>query len=173
MASREELFTAIPSLRARYPTAESFGASRIEDVLSSADRRRATVREAKMFASIVAVGSATGFSLKALPAEAQVSSLRAALAWDFDGDGAGDLLLGGNDFAVAPVIGRLDASYGLLLHGSGSGNFAPVEMRQSGVLIDGQVRHMARVRTRNDNGNGYVIVIARNNDTVKVLRPVR
>ena len=41
-----------------------------------------------------------------------------SLADDFDGDGRMDLLLGGNFHGVPPILGRYDASYGLLLRGS-------------------------------------------------------
>ncbi|HMC55227.1 MAG TPA: VCBS repeat-containing protein [Gemmatimonadaceae bacterium] len=167
--SRDELLAAVPALQSRFPTFHSFGAARIEDVLSRKDRRRASVRNTENLATVVALNIHGGFELRPLPGEVNLAPVNAALAGDFDGDGVQDLILAGNNFGVAPVLGRQDGSYGLLLRGVRSGNFAPVEMAQSGILIDGQVRHMARVRTR----NGYLIVVARNNDTVKVLRPTR
>ncbi|HJQ21419.1 MAG TPA: VCBS repeat-containing protein [Gemmatimonadaceae bacterium] len=117
-------------------------------------------------ASVVALNTGGAFRMRELPALAQLAPINAALAGDVDGDGVPDLIVAGNLFGVAPVIGRMDASYGLLLRGASGGNFAPVEIQQSGIDVDGQVRHMARVRT----ATGYLIVIARNNDSVKVLR---
>jgi len=171
VAGRDELLRLIPPLRSRYPTYASFGASRIEDILSGAELARATVREARVFASSVALNNGNGtFTLAPLPVEAQFAPIRAALAGDFDGDGRADLLVAGNDYGFPPVLGRQDAGYGLLLRGTGDGRFAAVDMERSGLVIDGQVRHM-RWLGRADGSR--VIVAARNNDKLQVLRPPR
>ncbi|MFL5480238.1 MAG: FG-GAP-like repeat-containing protein, partial [Gemmatimonadaceae bacterium] len=128
LAGRDELAASIPSLKTKFPTYKAFGASRIEDIIPSADLQQAQVRDARTFASAVALNNGNGtFSMRALPAEAQVAPIYASLAGDFDGDGKTDLLVGGNLYGVAPVLGRYDASYGLMLRGDGEGNFAPVE----------------------------------------------
>src|SRR5437868_808682 len=169
VAGRDELLSVVPSLRNRFPTYASFGASRVEDVFSAAELARATVREARVFASSVALNNGHGgFTLAPLPVEAQFAPIRAALAEDFDGDGRTDLLVAGNDYGFPPVLGRSDASYGLLLRGRGGGRFEAIDMERSGVVIDGQVRHMEWVR-RADGGR--VILVARNNDKLQVLRP--
>jgi len=171
VAGRDELLGPIPSLRARYPTYAAFGASRVEDIFSSDDLRGATVREARVFASSVALNNGNGtFTLRPLPAEAQFAPIRAALAGDFIGDGRLDLLVGGNEYGVPPVLGRYDAGYGLMLRGAGDGSFEAVDMERSGVTIDGQVRHMGWLR----QGDGRrLIVVARNNDKLQILRPRR
>ncbi|HJQ10407.1 MAG TPA: hypothetical protein VJ840_05180, partial [Gemmatimonadaceae bacterium] len=89
-----------------------------------------------------------------------------SVAGDFDGDGKIDLMVAGNSFDVSPMLGRYDASYGLLLRGDGKGNFAPVDMQQSGLEIDGQVRDMKVLRS----AKGRVIAVARNNDQLRILR---
>jgi len=66
---------------------------------------------------------------------------------------------------VTPLEGRYDASYGLLLHGDGRGGFAAVDMEQSGLAIDGQVRHMALLKRANGD---RLIVVARNNDRLQL-----
>ncbi len=169
VAGRDELLALIPRLRERYPTYASFGAARVEDVFDAAELARATVREARVFASSVALNNGNGnFTLAPLPVEAQLAPIRAVLADDFDGDGRTDLLVAGNDYGFPPVLGRADASYGLLLRGTGDGRFSAVDLERSGVVIDGQVRHMAWLR-RADGSR--VIVAARNNDKLQVLRP--
>jgi hypothetical protein len=91
----------------------------------------------------------------------------AALADDFDRDGRTDLLLAGNAFGVPPVFGRYDASYGLILHGAGGGRFEAIDLAKSGLVLDGQVRHIKAVRRPN---GGNLIVVARNDDRLQVLR---
>jgi hypothetical protein len=169
LAGRDELLRLIPSLRSRYASYADFGASRIEDIFPSADLKQAQVREAKTFASSVALNRGDGtFQLQALPAAAQFSPIRAVLAGDFDGDARVDLLVGGNFFGVPPVLGRYDASYGLLLRGDGKGRFAPVDMGASGLTIDGEVRGMKLLRRA---GGGQLVVVARNDTTLQVIQP--
>lgn len=168
VAGRDELVRLIPSLRSRYVTYKDFGASRVEDIFPATELAHATVLEARTFASAVALSDGKGgYALKPLPMEAQFSPVYAAVAGDYTGDGVPDLLLGGNFSGVTPTFGRYDASYGLLLRGDGAGGFAPVEMERSGVVIDGEVRHMRALRGANGE---RLIVVARNDTTVMVLR---
>jgi hypothetical protein len=168
LAGRDELVNKIPSLKSKFPAYKDFGASRIEDIFPDADIRSATVREAYTFASSVALNNQNGtFTLRQLPIEAQFAPIYAALAQDFDGDGRVDLLVGGNFYGLTPALGRYDASYGLMLRGRGDGEFEPVDMEQSGVEIDGQVR---RIKSLHGANGQRLVVVARNNDKLEILR---
>ncbi|HVT05493.1 MAG TPA: VCBS repeat-containing protein [Thermoanaerobaculia bacterium] len=168
LAGRDELVRKIPSLRSKYPSYKDFGASRIEDIFPAADLKSATVREAYTFASSVALNNGNGtFTVQNLPTEAQFAPIYASLAQDFDGDGHVDLLVGGNFYGVTPMLGRYDASYGLMLRGSGDGHFEPVDMETSGLVIEGQVRRIKSLRGANGQ---RLIAVARNNDKLEILR---
>ena len=168
MAGRDELVRLIPALRSRYVSYKDFGASRIEQIFPAADLERAQVREARTFASAVALSDGKGsFALRPLPVEAQFAPIYAAVAADYTGDGITDLVVGGNSSGVTPVRGRYDASYGLLLRGDGKGGFAPVDMEASHLVIEGEVRHMKPLRAANGD---RLIVVARNDTTVEVVR---
>ena len=86
-----------------------------------------------------------------------------------DGDGKPDLLLAGNFDGAQPEIGRMSASYGLVLESDGRGRFTPVRAAQSGFLVLGQARDIQRVRTR----RGDLYVVTRNNDRPLVFRATR
>jgi hypothetical protein len=168
LAGRDELVRAIPSLGNKYTSYQSFGASTIEDILPGNDLDKATVLEAKTFASAVALNNGDGtFALHSLPMEAQLAPVYAALTGDFDGDGRIDLVVGGNFLGVTPVQGRYDASYGLLMRGDGAGAFQSVDMGASGLALEGQVRHIKPLRGANGD---LLIVVARNDNTVQVVR---
>lgn len=168
LAGRDEMVRLIPSLRSRYPSYKSFGASRVEDIIPAADLKSAQVREARTFASAVALSDGKGsFTLTALPVEAQFAPVYAALAGDYTGDGRTDLVLGGNFSGVTPVRGRYDASYGLLLRGDGKGGFVAVDMDASHLAIEGEVRRMKSLRAANGD---RLIIVARNDTTVQVVR---
>jgi len=167
VAGRDDLLRQIPSLRSKFPTYASFGASRVEDMFTAAELSQATVREARVFASSVALARADGaYRLQPLPAEAQFSPVFASVVHDFDGDGHPDLLLAGNLYGVQPVLGRYDASSGTLLRGLGDGRFTSAD--RSDLGIEGEVRDMKLVRLA---GGGSVIAVARNNATLLIVRP--
>ena len=108
--------------------------------------------------------------MQLLPIEAQMSTVQAMLPRDFDGDGHVDLLLAGNFSKVPPLQGRYDASYGQLLRGDGRGQFTAVDMTDSKVRIEGDVKHLAMLRHAK---LGWLVMVARNNETVQVLRAPR
>jgi hypothetical protein len=167
LLGRDELVTKIPSLREKYPTYKDFGASTIDDILPRAEVQQADVREAAFFASAIALNNGNGtFTLKPLPAEAQFAPIYASVARDFDGDGKLDLLVAGNNYDVSPMLGRYDASYGLVLRGDGQGNFTAIDMSESGLQIDGQVRDLKLLRS----AQGSLIAVARNNDQLMMIR---
>lgn len=171
LAGRDDIVRPITSLRGKYPSYASFGASRVEDIVQASELKSAKVLEARTFATSVALNNGNGtFTMRPLAAEAQFAPVYASVVDDFDGDGRNDLLLGGNFYGVTPVRGRYDASHGLLLRGmaDGTGDFAPVDMAESGVALDGEVRDIKALRS---SRVGRLIVVARNNATVQILRP--
>jgi hypothetical protein len=171
LAGRDLLISLIPQLRDRYPSYADFGASRIEDIFARSDLRQAEVREAYLFASSLAVNDGDGtFDLRPLPVEAQFAPIFSVLAIDLDADGNRDLVVGGNFHGVPPVRGRYDASYGLLLRGNGAGDLQAVDVETSNLMIDGQVRAMELLRR---GGGDRLIVVARNDDTLRFIRPLR
>ena len=168
IAGRDELVRLMPQLRTKYPTYASFGASRVDQILPAKELAKAKVLEAHQFASAVAVSDGRGaFALRTLPVEAQFAPIYASVAGDFDGDGHTDLLVAGNLYGVTPMLGRYDASYGLLLRGVGNGRFEAADMEATHLVIEGQVRHMAPLRGA---GGATLIAVARNDDTLEILQ---
>lgn len=173
IAGRDELTALIPALKVRYPTYASFGASRLEDIFSAQEIGQAAVRQARTLASSIALNNGNGtFALLPLPAEAQFAPVRASVASDFNGDGRTDLLLGGNVYGVAPLLGRYDASYGALLFGSGDGRFRSSDRGTAGggAVLDGAIRHLEFLRHASGN---TLLAVARNNETLQLLGAVK
>ena len=83
------------------------------------------------------------------------------------GVSATDLLVGGNFYGVSPVIGRYDASYGLMLRGGAEGRLVPVDIEESNLVIEGQVRDLKALR---GPAGERLIAVARNNDKLEILR---
>jgi hypothetical protein len=171
LIGRDDLLEMLPQLRSRFPTYASFAGSQVEDIFGGAELKKALVLEAHTLASAVALNLGNGkFELRPLPTPAQFAPIYASVVGDFDGDGKPDLIVAGNIYGVSPLYGRYDASYGLFLRGDGQGNFTTVDLDRSGLEIDGQVRHMAALKRADGTA---LIVVARNNDRLQLLRPVK
>jgi FG-GAP-like repeat len=166
IATRDELLKAIPFLKPRYPRHEDYARQTVTDIFSPDELRGAIFKQARTFATTLARNNGDGsFTLIPLPREAQLAPVYGILAGDFNGDGKTDLLLAGNFDGVQPEIGRMSASYGLLLRGDGAGGFAPVPAAQSGFVVRGQARDIQRIRTR----RGDLYLVTRNNDRPLLL----
>src|SRR5437764_8206335 len=167
IATRDELIAALPSLKARYPRYADYAGQTVTDIFAPAELAGATLKEARTFATALVRNNGDGsFTLVPLPLAAQLAPVYGVLAQDVDGDGTLDLLLAGNFDGVQPEIGRMSASYGLVLWGDGKGRFTPVATSQSGFFVPGQARDIQRVRTR----RGDLYVVTRNNDRPLVFR---
>jgi hypothetical protein len=171
IATRDELIAALPYLKARYPRYADYAGQTVKDIFSPADLGLgATFKQAHTFATALARNNGDGsFTLVPLARAAQLAPVYAMLAQDLDGDGKTDLLLAGNFDGVQPEIGRMSASYGMMLRGDGKGRFEPVPVGRSGFFVPGQARDIARVRTR----RGDLYVVTRNNDRPLLFRASR
>ncbi len=165
MASRDELLGQINALKKRYTDYASYANATYEDLFTPEQRRGAVQLRAVTFESAVFVNDGGTFRRVALPAEAQVSPVRAVLVQDFDRDGTPDILVAGNDFAARAQEGRYDAGRGLFLRGDGAGGFQPFSVRASGFYAPGDVRKLALLKTT----RGSVVVVARNDATLSTF----
>ena len=136
------LSAALPFLRGRFPTYGAFGRATVSEVLGNAMRGARRV-EAGYLASTLFLNRGDHFEARPLPAEAQWAPAFGIAVADFDGDGAEDVFLSQNFFAVAPDYTRYDAGRGLLLRGDGRGGLAPVPGQISGLKIYGEQRGCA------------------------------
>ncbi len=66
--------------------------------------------------------------------------------------------------------GRYDAGYGVVLRGDGAGGLASSDLEATGLVIEGQVRGLALLRHAD---GGRLIVVARNDDALQIIRPLR
>jgi enediyne biosynthesis protein E4 len=167
---RDDLLRAVPSLRARYPDYAGYAGQTVADIFSADVLADAVVKEAYTFETTLVRNDGGGrFTLIPLPVEAQLAPVFGLLPADVDGDGRLDLLLAGNLDGVTPALGRMHASWGLLLLGDGEGRFTPVPGRTSGFVVPGQGRDIRPIRT----GRGVRYVVSRNDDRLLVFAPAR
>ena len=105
------------------------------------------------------------FKTHTLPVEAQFAPVNSIVADDIDDDGYTDLIIAGNEYQTAASTGRYDASYGLVLKGNGHGDFKPVNIVKSGLIIDGDVKDLKMISIKN---KGKVLLAAPNDSRLKI-----
>ena len=165
---RDDLLRALRSFASRFPTYASYAGKSVEQIFSNAELGGAQWKRARTFATTLMRNDGGGrFTLVRLPDEAQLAPVYGILPTDADGDGHTDLLMVGNFDGFSPQIGRMASSFGVALRGDGAGRFTRVPAAESGFLVPGQGRDIARIRGA--AGDGYLV--ARNNDVPLLFRP--
>jgi enediyne biosynthesis protein E4 len=167
VAGRDELIEQIPQIRGKYPGYASYAKADMADLLIDEDRKNALQLSANNFNTgwIENQGNFQ-FSFHALPFQAQWSPVYGIVANDFNHDGNIDLLLNGNDFSMAPGLGRNDALNGLLLQGNGKGQFVPLSIMESGIYIPGNGKAAVQLLA----GDNLLIAASQNRGALKVYR---
>jgi len=166
MALRHDLVNVLPYLKKKYLKYENYKKQTIEDIFSKEQLSKAIKLDAYEMRSSVIINNKNGtFTLRPLPAEAQLSQMYGIAIDDFDKDGKQDIIMGGNFYQSKPEVGIYDASYGVFLKGDSKGNFITVKEQQSGILVKGQVRDITEIKS----GKKKLLVFALNNEAPKIF----
>lgn len=163
---KQDLAKQMNFINKKFVYYKDFAGKSVDQILDGSMVERASILRAyENHTCILRNDGGEGFSIEPLPSAAQLSPVYSIKAFDVNGDGALDLIMGGNLFSVKTEIGRYDASYGLVCLGNGSGNFKVLTATESGIKLRGEIRNVNIVK-----GRGRVFtVIARNNDSLKVF----
>ncbi len=165
-ANKAELEKQIPSLKKKFLYAEDFAKASLGDIFGSDKLKKADVYTANWFANTIFINEGNlRFKAIALPWQAQLTSYRDAAVVYANNDSLPDLLLMGNFYANNIQMGRYDADYGTVIVNKGGGNFEYRSMNQ--MQIKGEAR---KIRPINLGGTGQSFVIARNNDSLMLVR---
>lgn len=167
-ASKAELEKQIPSLKKKFLYAEDFAKASLDDLFGSDKLKGSKKYSSDYFSNAILINQGNlNFELKPLPWQAQLSTYRDAVVVDANGDSLPDVLLGGNFYENNIQMGRYDADMGTVLLNRGGGSFECSQL--PGMVIKGEVRHVAKIRT----GNKDAVIVARNNDSTLVLNMAR
>lgn len=167
--TRDALADVWPGVKDRFATRRAFGTASVGEILEEVRTKiqRLTINTLE---SMVLLNRCDHLLVRPLPLEAQWSSVQAVVVADFDGDGAEDLFLSQNDFAVGLERERLDAGEGLLLLGDGRGEFTTLSGLKSGIHIHGSQRGAA---TADFDGDGRSdLVVTQNSEDTRLFRNV-
>jgi len=162
---KKDMEAQLPGLKKQNLKYAEYAGKSIQQLLGGPALENATVRIFDFPTSIIALNKGEGqFEIRPLPATTQFSCVNAIRCLDVDGNGAPDLILGGNEFGFLPQFGRLDASLGHVLLNDGRAGLKDISPALSGLSLPGQIRDIALVR-----GKEHVYLLFLRNDDIPQL----
>ena len=138
---RHNLISQLPYLKKENLRYEEYAGKSVFEVFDTLQLERSALLQVQTLRTTAFYNDGNGtFTHLPLPLEAQVAPVYGIEVVDANGDGAPDIVLGGNLHAVQPEWGRYDASRGTLLLATGTREFEAVSITESGLNLEGQVR---------------------------------
>jgi len=164
---RDDIVKQMIKMRVKFQNYKSQAVSTIDQMFTEKQLQGALKLKATDFKSSYCRNDGNNhFTLIPLPSEVQFSAVNGMIADDFDGDGNLDVLINGNDYGSEVIVGKYDASNGLLLKGNGKGDFTALSISESGIFIPGNGKGL--VKFRNAKGN-YLVAAAQNRGSLKIF----
>jgi enediyne biosynthesis protein E4 len=166
---KRELQEQIPSLKKQNLKHADYATKTIQTLFQPDIIKKAEVKQVNYSSSCIAWNNGKGnFTIKALPAELQLSSINAIVCKDVNSDGKLDLIVAGNLFNFLPQFSRLDASYGWVVLNKGNQEWTVLQQAESGLFIKGQVKAIREIKGPAQNNTQFLFL--QNNDVPVLYR---
>ncbi len=157
----------IPQIGEKFPTYNEFAVASLKDVYGEENLKKALNYKAYNFASGYIENLGNGkFRFTPFENLAQVAPVFGIIVKDVNGDGNPDVITAGNLYNAEVETIRADAGIGNYMQGDGKGHFKAVPYIESGLYADGDVKDIQIIEDK----LGTMILVARNNDKMKVIR---
>jgi hypothetical protein len=156
-------------IRRKFQTYGAFGQATIQQVFTPEELKDAQILKANWLKSSYLENRGGGqFVMTALPVAAQMAPIYGILPYDFDKNGALDVLLVGNDYGMELLQGRADAFNGLVLKNMGSQGFKPLTLEESHFYVPNDAKSLTRVAIGTQK---ELILASQNKGAFKVFVP--
>jgi len=166
-ANKDELQRQMPIVKKRFLYADDFAKATLQEIFTSQKLNGAQMLTANYFSNAVLINHGKlNFSTEALPWQAQLAPYRDAVVVNANNDSLPDILMMGNFYDNNIQMGRYDGDFGTVLVNKGQGKFTCENI--NGLTIKGQVRHIKPVEINRQPA----YILARNNDSIKIIRYV-
>jgi len=139
----------MPQIATKFKSFTDFAKADIKEVVSE-NIDSGIAYKVQKFASIILENDQGVLNPKKLPLKAQFSVINGIVIDDFNKDGIQDIMIAGNKFEVEVETTRADASVGLVLSGSITGEYNDLGYLQSGFFAPQNVKDIQKIRL--DNG---------------------
>ena len=141
-ASRDEALGQVSMLKQRFPEYTTYANAKLEDIFKPEELEGAQRLEADELRTLYLENRGDHFEMKPLPVQAQFAPVYAITAFDVDGDGDQDVIMGGNDTHMRVRIGKTDANNGFVFLNDGKGEFQYLPQETSGLNFKGDTRSL-------------------------------
>lgn len=161
IAYRDVIVGQLPSLKKKFLKYTPYANARVHDLYAKKELDASLQLSCKMLANGWFEQKEGKFIFHAYPNIAQIAPVFAQIAQDINKDGKMDLILVGNDYGQQVETGPIDAGNGLILLGTGGGNFSSLHAAKSGLWASKEVRSLLALT----NSAGKTMLIIGNNNT--------
>lgn len=163
--SYDELALQTPGLiRRKFLRYGDFAGKSVQELLEA--EKLKNNYHASNFQSVLLRNNGNGFSVEALPAEAQAGPVYGLAPCDANQDGFTDILCIGNNYNTRVEFGYDDALNGLLLLNDGTGYFRAVNGASCGFYVPGDGKSLAAIQVKGE----IRWLAAQNNAALKSFR---
>lgn len=165
--SRDQCAMQCPIIKKKFELNQPYAVATVGQIITADEMARATVLTCNEDRSGYFENNGKGsFTFHPFEIRAQFAPVNTILIADANNDGKKDILLAGNEYEYNVAVGRMDASYGLLLKGDGK-LFTSITPVNSGWISDGDVRDLKFIQNKK---YGRLLLVAKNNDVLQILR---
>ena len=163
----DEIKKQLPFLARKFTRYSDFADQEANSIFPEEMGKDAIMKNVVTLQSQILFQSASGtYRMEPLPSTTQIAPINASLVDDFDSDGLTDVFYGGNQSDFAPAIGRINSSSGGLLFSNRATLLQIVDMKKSGLCIDGDVKRIQSVQV----GDERWIVVGANDKRLQVYQ---
>ncbi len=156
----------LPHLSGKIPSYVDFASKGVSEIVGPGIAS-ALHYEATEFKSGIFINNKNeGFEFKPFDMSVQKSPINSIVYEDFDGDDIPDLILAGNNHMSEVETTRSDAGIGNFLKGNSKGSFNVVSHIKSGFFVDGDVRNVILIDSKNNN----FLFVANNNEKHELFK---
>lgn len=162
--SRDQLIDQMPSMRKKFIRYKDYSGTTLDKLFTEEQQKGMDIYKSNFFESGVLLNEGNGaYRFVAFPEQAQFSNINDMVIDDFDKDGIKDILVCGNTYDPAVMVGNIDASSILLLKGNGKGSFTAVLHSTDGLKVRGESRKMIYLKENN------LLVVLKNSAAAQVF----
>ena len=138
--SRDELLDQMYGMRSKFTDYASFSKAKLKDLFSETAIDMAEKVELNELRTVYLENKGDKLERHELPVEAQFAPVYAIGVMDFDEVGNLDFILGGNQNTARLRLGMIDANFGQVYLGNGSGEFRHASPSVTGLNFVGDVK---------------------------------
>lgn len=161
--NRLVLISQVPGFKRRFETFAKYATTPFAAAFRQEELEGTIERNVYTLASVMLVNEqGKYFKVKELPELVQISTVNDFLVYDFNNDSHPDVMAVGNSYTNETLFGHYDASLGTVMLGDGRLNWTLLDNSLANLLIDGDVRQVKLLRTRQKP----IVLVARNNGSL-------